>query len=291
MSEERDRLERPAGARPVLDNHGWVAYIDHMGGDEAIERAARQSYGDKAKKRRNTRNLIRYLLRNRHDSPFESCEIVIQFRVPLFVARQMFRHRLMSPNEISGRYVVLEEAYYVPSLEQICYQSKDNKQGRGEAMPGDLALACQQWIQSSSEHAFGNYHALLKAGVANETARIVLPLNTYTVFTFKGNLRTWLHFLHLRLHHHAQWEVRQVAKEVAAIVQEIAPEAYAAWEEYTYGATTLSRTLKRLIARHLDLDGLTFDFGRAAIPGSEWQEFQQEFQQELQLALEEDGHV
>jgi thymidylate synthase (FAD) len=235
----------------ILD-HGFVRLVGSYGSDEAIDRAARQSYGKGTRRTNGMRGLIRRLMRDRHDSPFEAVDLTFQFRVPIFVARQILRHRLFSVNEISGRYSEILDMFYIPALEQICYQSKQNKQGRAEPLPYAVGYEVRQLIESASAAAFVVYKAMLEQDVARETARMVLPLNTYTTFTLKGNLRTWLHFLNLRMEEHAQWETRQFANAVASHIEDVAPEAYYAWEEYVFHSFTLSRTMKRVVAKYLN---------------------------------------
>ncbi len=235
---------------PVLDN-GYVRYIDSYGGDESIESSARQSYGTGTRKVNQTRGLLRTLMREHHDSPFEACDVTLQFRVPIFVARQFLRHRHFSVNEVSARYSVLtddlDHDFYLPDLDQICTQDTKNRQGRAEPLEFNAAHSVQQEIREISRVSFESYERLLAAGVARETARMVLPLNVYTTFTLKGNLRTWLHFLHLRMDVHTQWESRQYAFKVGEIIHEIAPLAYEAWQEHVQEGETFSETELALV--------------------------------------------
>jgi thymidylate synthase (FAD) len=245
---------------PVLD-HGFIKYIGHYGDDTTIESSARQSYGTGTRKISSTRGLLRTLMREHHDSPFESVDITLQFRTPIFVARQFFRHRLFSPNEVSARYSILtddvETDFYIPTLDQICVQDTKNRQGRAEPLEFNAAHSVQQEIREVTQTAFDSYERLIAAGVARETARMVLPLNVYTTFTFKGNLRTWLHFLHLRMDKHTQWESRQYANVVAEIVQYVAPEAYAAWQEYVQWGESYSWTENDIIRDFIHNHGET----------------------------------
>ena len=118
---------------PVLD-HGFVRVIDYMGDDAAIVQAARVSYGKGTKKVSGDRGLIRYLMRHRHTTPFEMCEIKFHVKLPVFVARQWIRHRTANVNEYSARYSILDREFYIPAPEQLAAQSVANRQGRGEVL-------------------------------------------------------------------------------------------------------------------------------------------------------------
>jgi thymidylate synthase (FAD) len=243
----------------VLD-HGFVLLVDYAGDDDSIDRSARQSYGKGTTRKTGTaRGLIRRLMRDRHDSPFESVDITIQLHVPIFVARQILRHRLFSVNELSARYSEMADEFYIPELAQICYQSKKNKQGRAEPLAEELGIEIRKLMKQTTANAYIAYKTMIDADVARETSRMVLPVNIYTTFTLKGNLRTWLHFLSLRMDEHAQWETRMFANEISKIIYEIAPEAHNAWMEYVFGGMSLSRTIKRLFLKHVDKVALTED--------------------------------
>jgi thymidylate synthase (FAD) len=225
----------------VLD-HGHVFLVDFMGDDEAIERAARVSYQKGTRQKRDTEALIRYLMRHHHTSPFEQCVITLDMKMPIFVARQFVRHRTQSLNEISGRYSELPEEFYVPDAAQICYQTKKNKQGRAEAFPATEADAFQTMMTDDAQESFRHYRDFLDADMARETARINLPLSTYTQWQTTMNLHNLFHFLKLRLNSHAQWEAQQYASAILKIVNAWVPIAASAWLEYSLGAKTFSLT-------------------------------------------------
>ncbi len=190
-------------ARPVLD-HGFVRVVDYMGDDAAVVQAARVSYGRGTKPGRADVALIRYLMRHRHTTPFEMCEIKYHIKLPIFVARQWIRHRTANVNEISARYSILDREFYVPALENLAAQSTDNRQGRGEPLDPERAAAVLAILRTDAERAHDHYQALLDQGLARELARINLTLATYTQWYWKIDLHNLLHFLSLRLDPHAQ---------------------------------------------------------------------------------------
>jgi thymidylate synthase (FAD) len=216
----------------VLD-HGFVRLVDHMGSDLSVVRAARVSY-DAAwragEDEGSDARLIRYLWKNRHTSPFEAVEFQFEVKAPLFVFRQWHRHRTWSFNELSARYRELPEEFYVPAIEQICEQSKSNKQGRAEPLPDLIAKGVADSIRESAARSFAVYRALLERGVARELARSVLPVATYSHMFAKVDLRNLLHFLDLRLHPHAQFEIRIYAEAMASFARTVAPACFEAWE-------------------------------------------------------------
>lgn len=220
----------------VLD-HGFVRLVDSMGSDLSISRAARVSY-DAAwragEDEGSDARLIRYLWKNKHTSPFESVEFQFEVRAPIFVFRQWHRHRTWSFNELSARYRELPEEYYVPAAELIGKQSSDNKQAReiyasdDEFEAADLASI---EIDRSCQESFRAYRLLLARGIPRELARSVLPVATYSHMFAKVDLRNLLHFLDLRIHPHAQFEIRVYAEAMLELVRPIVPVAIKAWEE------------------------------------------------------------
>ena len=207
---------------PVLD-HGFVRLVDVMGDDAAIVQAARASYGKGTKTQREDRELIRYLLRNRHTSPFEMVEIKLHVKLPIFVERQWIRHRTASVNEVSGRYSELPEEFYLPDAASICKQATDNKQGRGEPLTPEEAAHIRSNMNAMGRDEFKHYRFTLSQGVSRELARINLPLSTYTEKYWKVDGHNLFHFLQLRMDHHAQWEIRQYANGVREMLAEKFP--------------------------------------------------------------------
>lgn len=220
----------PEGAVKVLD-HGFINYVEHMGNDHAIAESARMSYGRGTKKVNNDAGLIRYLLLNRHTSPFEMAELKVHMRLPIFVMRQWVRHRTANLNEYSGRYSEMPRLFYIPEVEQIRSQHAVNKQGSGEMLSFDQAKMIQSTMRAVSNEAFDKYELMLGAGLSRETARIILPLNTYTEVVWKIDLNNLIHFLSLRDDDHAQWEIRVYAQELAKLFKAFYPETYKVYEE------------------------------------------------------------
>ena len=230
-----------------------------MGSDEAVAEAARVSTaGEGVRSRQDDEGLIRYLMGHRHTSPFEMVELKFHCAMPIFVARQWVRHRTASLNEVSGRYSQLPELTYVPPAERISWQSPSNKQGSGSVVPGELAERVREEWTSDNFSAFALYKELLgtadhetftdeekevirsNGGVSRELARINLPLSTYTQWYWKIDLHNLLHFLELRLDEHAQWELRQYAREIAKIVEALCPLSWKAFVDYRLEAVRFS---------------------------------------------------
>ena len=236
---------------PVLDK-GFVRMVDYLGGDDRIVQSARVSYGGGTKTYRQDRGLIHYLLRNAHTSPFEQVQLTFHAKMPVFVARQWVRHRTARLNEISGRYSVMKEEFYVPAPEQILPQSLDNKQGRGgERFADEEERAIIEQFRAEQRLAYANYEGLLEKNVAREVARINLPLSLYTEWYWQVDLHNLFHFLRLRLDAHAQYEIRVYAEALAQCAKAVAPLAYEAFEEHILGAVSLSRAECEAVARLL----------------------------------------
>lgn len=241
---------------PVLD-HGFVVLVDYMGNDNAIVQAARVSYGLGTKNARDDRGLIRYLMRHRHTTPFEMVEFKFLMKLPIFVARQLVRHRTASLNEYSARYSVVPDEFHLPEPEDIRAQSQRNRQGRGDALPTPAVTAFRADVERISQDAYRSYEKALEQGVARELARILLPVNLYTQWYWKTDLHNLLHFLSLRLDPHAQEEIRRFAQAMVPSVRAVAPVAYEAFEDFVLHSENLSRR-ERVAVRHL-LDGKTFE--------------------------------
>jgi thymidylate synthase (FAD) len=250
-------------ALPVLD-HGFVRVIDYMGDDAAVVQAARVSYGRGTKKVREDAGLIRYLMRHRHTTPFEMCEIKYHVKLPIFVARQWIRHRTANVNEYSARYSVLDREFYVPAAEQLAAQSAENRQGRGRALRGEEAKRVQALLREDAERNYAHYAEMLnedeqgrkldegREGLARELARMNLTLNTYTQWYWKTDLHNLMNFLALRADAHAQYEIRVYAEAMLETLRRWVPLCCEAFEEYAMGGARLSRTglavVKRMLA-------------------------------------------
>ena len=210
---------------PVLDK-GFVRLVDDFGGDQRIVQSARVSYGEGTKSVSQDGALIDYLLRHQHTSPFEQVVMTFHVKMPIFVARQWVRHRTGRMNEVSGRYSIMKEEFYVPEAEKVAPQSKDNKQGRAsEAFDSETANKIINQLEEGQKSSYENYSELLDAGLAREIARINLPLSLYTEFYWEMDLHNLFHFLKLRLDSHAQYEIRVYAEVMLEMCKKVAPMA------------------------------------------------------------------
>lgn len=214
-------------------NKGFVILVDIMGNDSSIVQAARTSYGTGVKSYEEDKKLIRYLLRNKHTSPFEMVELKFHIKLPIFVARQWIRHRTANVNELSGRYAEMKNEFYIPNEENIREQSTTNKQGRSDnKLNQKSAVEFTDSIIATQKKSFIEYKNYIETGVARELARINLPLSIYTEWYWKIDLHNLFHFLKLRLDNHAQYEIRCYAEAIATILKEKVPIAYQAFEDY-----------------------------------------------------------
>jgi len=236
---------------PVLDK-GFVRLVDVMGDDRRIVQAARVSYGEGTKTVREDAALIDYLMRHRHTSPFEMVEFTFHVKAPIFVTRQWFRHRTASVNEISARYSVLKDEFYEPEPDELRAQSELNKQiGEGE-LPAEAAEKAARLLAGAEREAYAHYQKLLELGVAREQARSVLPVGIYTEFYWKQDLHNLLHFLKLRLDHHAQAEIRAYARAVAGFVKARVSLVWRSFEEHVLNARSLSASEIAALRRQID---------------------------------------
>jgi thymidylate synthase (FAD) len=232
----------------VLDD-GFVRLVDYMGDDGAIVQAARVSYGKGTKQVHDDRGLIRYLLRHRHTTPFEMCEIKLHVRVPMDAWRQWIRHRTASTNEYSTRYSVAIDAAQQTEPDQWRLQAKGNRQGSAgflETAGGHELTRQEAELQNKAREV---YQERLAAGVAREQARKDLPLSTYTEAYWKIDLHNLLHFLALRMDQHAQEEIRAYANIIGEqIVAKWVPLTWEAFQDYRQGSLQLSRIESAIIA-------------------------------------------
>ena len=255
-------------AIPLLD-HGFVRVIDYMGDDSAVVQAARVSYGRGTKKVSEDKALIAYLMRHRHSTPFEMCEIKFHVKLPIFVARQWIRHRTANVNEISGRYSILDKEFYVPAPENLAAQSSVNRQGRGDVLEGDEAARVLKLLHDDAEQAYAHYGEMLnedeegqvldpeRQGLARELARMNLSLNYYTQWYWKTDLHNFMNFLSLRGDAHAQWEIRVYAEAMLSLLDRWVPHTAAAFRQYRLGSATLSAAGLEAVKRMLAGDAVT----------------------------------
>jgi thymidylate synthase (FAD) len=260
-------------AMPVLD-HGFVRVVDYMGDDAAIVQAARVSYGRGTRAANEDRGLIRYLMRHRHSTPFEMCEIKYHVKLPIFVARQWIRHRTANVNEYSARYSILDREFYTPAPEHLAAQSTQNNQGRGELLGPEEAARVLRLLTDDAARAYDHYEAMLsqdgQLGLARELARMTLPAAIYTQWYWKVDLHNLFHFLRLRADAHAQYEIRVYAETICDIVRDWVPHAFAAFEDYRLNAVTFSgkgmECLRRMLA------GETVTQETSGMSKGEWRE-------------------
>ena len=249
-------------ATPVLD-HGFVRVIDYMGDDAAVVQAARVSYGRGTKAVSEDRGLIRYLMRHRHSTPFEMCEIKYHVKLPIFVARQWIRHRTANVNEYSARYSILDREFYIPAPEQLAAQSASNRQGRGDVLQGAEAAHVLDLLREDATRNYDHYVEMLnedeagqpvdpgRQGLARELARMNLTLNAYTQWYWKTDLHNLFHFLSLRADAHAQYEIRVYAEAMLASVEAWVPHCAEAFRDFRLGAVTLSAGMLAVVKQML----------------------------------------
>lgn len=235
----------------VLDK-GFVRLVDYMGGDQRIVQSARVSYGEGTKTVRQDRALIHYLIKHWHTSPFEQVQLTFHCKMPIFIARQWIRHRTARLNEISGRYSIMKDEFYVPEPAQVSFQSTNNKQGRSDSLPLDEAMAIIAQMEQEQKDAYADYTGLIDKGVARELARTNLPLSLYTEWYWQIDLHNLFHFIRLRIDPHAQYEIRVYAEALAKCAKAVAPFAYEAFEEHILGSVTFSKAECAALARMLD---------------------------------------
>jgi thymidylate synthase (FAD) len=225
----------------ILDD-GFVRVIDYMGNDEAVVQAARVSYGKGTKKINEDRGLIRYLLRHKHTTPFEMCEIKLHVRVPMDTWRQWIRHRTANVNEYSTRYSVAIDSMQETNPDEWRMQSNDNKQGSNGVVSIEEGKLLSE--EESEFHKLSQkiYNHRIEKGVAREQARKDLPLSTYTEAYWKIDLHNLLHFLSLRMHSHAQLEIRSYANVIGEeIVKRWCPLTWEAFIDYNTGSISFSK--------------------------------------------------
>ena len=266
---------------PVLD-HGFVRVVDYMGDDAAIVQAARVSYGKGTKQVRRDSGLIDYLMRHRHTTPFEMCEIKYHIKLPVFVARQWIRHRTANVNEYSARYSVLDREFYIPAPEQLAAQSSANRQGRGDVLEGEEAARVLDYLRGDAERAYDHYEEMLnerrdgtvidagRAGLARELARMNLPLNIYTQWYWKIDLHNLLHFAALRADPHAQYEIRVYAEALLETLRCWVPITYEAFVNHAVEGVRLSGKAMAVIRRMLA--GEQVEREASGLSAREWSE-------------------
>ena len=256
MKKKAENANRPTSPRlddilgkplTVLDD-GFIRAVDYMGTDESIVQAARVSYGKGTKKLHEDRGLIRYLMRHRHTTPFEMCEIKLHVRVPMDCWRQWIRHRTANVNEYSTRYSEAIDAAQQTRSDQWREQAAANRQGSGDFLDGKTGKYLTQRENELQQAARQVYEERIMKGVAREQARKDLPLSTYTEAYWKIDLHNLLHFLSLRMDAHAQTEIRSYANVIGnEIVARWCPITWEAFLDYRLNALFLTRLDKEII--------------------------------------------
>lgn len=268
-------------AIPVLDS-GFLRVIDYMGDDGAVVQAARVSYGRGTRRVSEDAGLIRYLMRHRHTTPFEMCEIKLHVKLPIFVARQWIRHRTANVNEYSARYSILDREFYLPAPEHLAAQSGSNRQGRGAVLEGAEAARVLDLLRTDAARAFDSYEEMLNAradgspvdparrGLARELARMNLPLSTYTQWYWKTDLHNLLHFVALRADPHAQYEIRAYAEALLGVIERWTPLTFAAFRDYRLNGAELSAPALEVLRRMLR--GEAVEQKASGLSPREWRE-------------------
>lgn len=267
---------------PALD-HGFIRVIDYMGDDASIVQAARVSYGKGTKKISQDQGLINYLMRHRHTTPFEMCEIKIHVKLPIFIARQWIRHRTANVNEYSARYSILGREFYVPEPQHLAAQSTDNRQGRGKTLVGEESDRARKILKEDAERAYAHYEELMNctedgqildancSGLTRELARTNLTLNYYTEWYWKIDLLNLLHFIGLRGDSHAQHEIQVYADILLDIVKKWVPFTADAFIRYQKEGASFSREGLEVIKKILRGEEVTKE--NSGMSAREWREF------------------
>lgn len=243
--------------------HGHVVLIDVMGSDTAIADAARKSYGKDASDRtpEQLRNLVRFMMRLDHSSPFEMAEMKFGIYLPMDTNRQLIRHRTANVNEYSTRYAEAKEDVATTEPDAWRLQSRDNKQGSDGYLDEIQGLALTEMEKDLHEHARFIYQHRLDSGIAKEQARKDLPLSTYTDLVWKMDLHNLFHFLEKRLDPTAQQEIRELAGILAQFVRMFFPLAWEAFNDYVLCAITLSRMECQILGHFINSAAISHIFG------------------------------
>jgi thymidylate synthase (FAD) len=267
----------------VLD-HGFIRVVDYMGDDSAIVQAARVSYGKGTKMVNEDKGLINYLMRHRHSTPFEMCEIKLHVKLPIFVARQWIRHRTANVNEYSQRYSILDKEFYIPQPDQLATQSTTNRQGRSDVLQGEQACRVLDILRQDATQVYQHYEEMLnedsegnildpnRQGLARELARMNLSVNFYTQWYWKIDLHNLMHFVSLRADPHAQYEIRVYADILLDVLKKWVPITYRAFMDYRVGGASLSEKGLQVVKSMLKGEFPTQ--ATSGMSSGEWRELQ-----------------
>ncbi len=230
----------------VLDK-GEIALLGYFGSDEMIADTARVSYRKGTKQVSSDKQLIRYLVRNKHTSPLEHATLRFYVKAPLFVIQQLLRHRTFKFNQASARYSEMLNEAYVPLPEHVTTQDAKNKQARTDTKISTAANVVRD-IEEGQQNAFNDYNSYLKDGVARELARINIPHGTYSELIMTCDLHNLLHFLALRLNPHAQYEIRVYAEAMLEFIRGLFPAVIEAWEDCSLNAFILTGQMQEALS-------------------------------------------
>lgn len=231
----------------VLDK-GFVRLVDWMGGDEAVVLSARVSYAQGLKGDEKDRKLVDYLLKHQHMTPFEQAVFKFHIKMPIFVMRQLVRHRAASINEESARYREVDDDFYVPQA--FRRQDSVNKQGSVAAPEINQGKALELY-EKTVQSAYQAYRGLIGQGVAREMARMCLPVGLYTQIYWTISARNLMHFIELRAESHAQWEIQQYALACAKFFKIRMPWTWDAFLKYTWkGGNPILDAEKKILDGH-----------------------------------------
>jgi len=219
----------PETGIPVLD-HGFVRLDGVLADDLSVVNGARVSFARRKEEMdESDEGLIRFLMRERHGTPFEHNAFRFHIRCPIFVAREWFRHRVGSFNEFSMRYARASDEFYVPDAEDVRTQVGKPGAYSFEPVSDELAEQTREKLQEVYDAAYQTYEELVEAGVAREVARAALPVGAYTEFYWTVNARSLMNFISLRNSETAQREIRRYAEACERFLEEQMPVTYAAF--------------------------------------------------------------
>lgn len=232
-------------------NKGECALMAVFGDDKMIADTARVSYRKGTKQVSTDAGLIRYLMRNKHTGPFEHCLARFYIKAPLFVIQQLLRHRTFKFNQASARYSEMLNEAYLPQAEHVTTQDAKNKQARTETVVANNQDIVRH-MEREQSNAFNSYNCYLEAGVAREIARIDVPHGTYSEIIVTADIHNLMHFLNLRLHPHAQYEIRVFAEAMHDMVAPLFPATFAAFKDCVLDSFTLTGQMKAALAMFMD---------------------------------------
>jgi thymidylate synthase (FAD) len=279
LDKTKDLHEKDFTHQKVLD-HGYIQYIEHSGLDATIAEDARVSYGKGTKQvNKESKGLIDRLIRDGHWSPFEMPDLKVEIGMPIFVANQWKRYRTAKINEYSGRYSEMMCDFYIPDMERLEYQNKENRQGGDNTfhIPDDIKQSILNTMLSDSALVFESYSHFLEHDLTRELARIGLPLNLYTKMVWKLDLRNLFNLLSQRLDNHAQWEIRQYAIALSNIVKTLWPESYSSFENHVLNSVRLSHNDIKYLMNTLGLGSKLDDL----LPQFKTKEFKETYSKTL----------